>query len=51
MIFDNHWQVFVIVFGQIGSIEKVPTKNENQIKHFETNLFDETSFSTFLGQK
>ena len=51
MIFDNHWQFFVIVFGWIGSIEKVPTNNEINIINFETNLFDEILFSDFVGQK
>ena len=56
--FDNHWQFFVIVCGWIGSSnpakdnnKKVPTNNEKQIINFETNFFDETSFSGFLGQK
>ena len=56
--FDNHWQFFVIVCGWIGSSnpakdnnKNVPTNNEKQIINFETNFFDETSFSGFLGQK
>ena len=56
--FDNHWQFFVIVCGWIGSSnpakdnnKKVPTNNEKKIENFKTNLFDETSFSGFLGQK
>ena len=58
MNFDNNWQFFVIVCGWIGSSnpakdnnKNVPTNNEKQIINFETNFFDETSFSGFLGQK
>ena len=58
MNFDNHWQFLVIVFGWIGSSnpakdnnKKVPTNNEKRIVNFEANLFYETFFSDFLGQK
>ena len=53
--FDDHWQFFVIVCGWIGSFNPAKDNNkkekEKNIENFETNIFDEISLFSSLGQK
>ena len=55
MNFDDHWQFFVIVCGWIGSFNPAKDNNkkekEKNIENFETNIFDEISLFSSLGQK